>query len=55
MKRDKNNTDAPKHVLYSDVADRVPWASYQLHKIGGCACAWNDGNVFPAIDFKGNR
>ena len=28
------------------------WASYQIRKIAGCACA---GNVSPAIVFKGNR
>ena len=32
-----------------------PWASYQIRKIAGCACAGNAGNVFPATDFKGNR
>ena len=31
------------------------WVSYQIRKIAGCACAANAGNVFPAIDFKGNR
>ena len=31
------------------------WASYQIRKIAGCACAGNAGNVFPATDFKGNR
>ena len=31
------------------------WASYQMRKIAGCACAGNAGNVFPATDFKGNR
>ena len=25
-----------------------PWASYQIRKIAGCACARNAGNVFPA-------
>ena len=25
------------------------WASYQIRKIVGCACAGNAGNVFPAI------
>ena len=25
----------------------MPWASYQIHKIAGCACAWNAGNVSP--------
>ena len=33
----------------------VPWASYQIHKIAGCACARNTGNVFPATDLNGNR
>ena len=28
------------------------WASCQIGKIAGCACA---GNVFPATDFKGSR
>ena len=32
-----------------------PMASYQLHKIAGCACAGNAGDIFPATDFKGNR
>ena len=27
---------------------RSPWASCQICKIGGCACARNAGNVFPA-------
>ena len=31
------------------------WASYQIHKIAGRACAGNAGNVFPATDFKGNH
>ena len=31
------------------------WASSQIRKIAGCACAWNAGNVFLAIAFKGNR
>ena len=25
----------------------VPWASYQIRKIAGCACAGNAGKVFP--------
>ena len=24
-----------------------PWASYQIRKVAGCACAGNAGNVFP--------
>ena len=31
------------------------WASYQIRKIVGCACAGNAGSVFPATDFKRNR
>ena len=26
----------------------VPWTSCQIHKIMGCTCAGNTGNVFPA-------
>ena len=33
----------------------IPWASYQIGKIAGCADAGNAGNIFPATDFKGNR
>ena len=29
-----------------------PWASYQIRKIAGCACAGNDGNVFPCRRFQ---
>ena len=31
------------------------WASCQIRKIAGCACAGNAWNVFPATNFKGNR
>ena len=31
------------------------WASYQIRKIAGCACAGNVGNGFPGTDFKGNH
>ena len=30
-----------------------PWASYQIRKIAGCACAGNAGNVFPAHRLQG--
>ena len=33
----------------------TPWASYQIRKSVGCACAGNAENVFPATDFKGNH
>ena len=29
-----------------------PWASYQICKIAGCACAGNAGNVFPRRWFQ---
>ena len=29
-----------------------PWASYQIRKIAGCACAGNAGNVFPCRRFQ---
>ena len=28
------------------------WASYQIRKIAGCACAGNAGNVFPSRRFQ---
>ena len=31
------------------------WATCQIRKIAGCACAGNAGNVFPTADFKGDR
>ena len=30
----------------------VVWASYQIRKIAGCACAWNAGNVSPHRRFQ---
>ena len=30
----------------------VLWASYQIRKIAGCACAGNAGNVFPRRRFQ---
>ena len=34
------NRPLPPHLLLS-------WASYQIRKIAGCACAGNAGNIFP--------
>ena len=31
------------------------WAFYQIHKITGCLCAGNAGNVSPITDVIGNR
>ena len=30
----------------------IPWASYQIRKIAGCACAGNAGNGFPRRRFQ---
>ena len=30
----------------------ITWASYQIRKIAGCACAGNAGNVFPRRRFQ---
>ena len=40
-------------ALYSRLWNAFPWASYQIRKIVGCAYIGNEGNVFPATDFKG--
>ena len=32
--------------------DKVAWASYQIRKIAGCACAGNAGNVSPRRRFQ---
>ena len=31
-----------------------PWASFQIRKLEGCACAGNAGNVLPATEFIRN-
>ena len=43
------------HLRYRGQTFHTLWASYQIRKIAGCACAGNAGNVFPATDFKENR
>ena len=50
-------TSAVVRGAYLCIADGLfgSWASYQIRKIAGCACAGNDGNVFLATDFKGSR
>ena len=32
--------------------NKIQWASYQIRKIAGCACAGNAGNVFPRRRFQ---
>ena len=46
-----------QHIRFSMIAEcsKWPWASYQIGKIAGCACAGNAGTFSPAVDFKGNR
>ena len=39
---------SPRHSLSGFRA----WASYQIRKIAGCACAGNAGNVFPRRRFQ---
>ena len=38
------NLVTPAHQWFGGV---ISWASYQIRKIAGCACAGNAGNVFP--------
>ena len=43
------------HALISMAVYLIPsssWASYQIRKIAGCACAGNAGNVFPRRRFQ---
>ena len=37
---------------YSGTLSSLSWASYQIRKIAGCACAGNAGNVFPRRRFQ---
>ena len=43
--------DYPPKLVINTI--RVQWASCQIRKLTGCACAGNAGNVFPVTDFKG--
>ena len=42
------------HDMYYRISTILPspWASYQIRKIAGCACAGNAGNVFPCRRFQ---
>ena len=51
----EDDSKAPHHWLLQCNWYRAPRACYQIRKIAWCACAGNDGSVFPATDFKGNR
>ena len=50
-----NNSCITTQLCRITCRNTCPWVSYQIRKIAGCACTGNAGNVFPAIDFKGNR
>ena len=41
-----NTTSKTMWCNYSSIPS-LQWASYQIRKIAGCACAGNAGNVFP--------
>ena len=38
--------------LKSKITKTIPWASHQIRKIAGCACAGNAENVFPRRRFQ---
>ena len=44
-------TDVCSYLSKTNCCNYVPWASYQIRKIAGCACAGNAGNVFPRRRF----
>ena len=50
-----NNIKWATFVDNVDITDAYTWASYQIRKTVGCACAGNAGNFFPDNDFKLNR
>ena len=52
---DKSCTSLYKSIEQYFSGVGLSWASCQMRKIAGCACAGNAGNVFPATDFKGDR
>ena len=39
-------------LIHTGVIHDMTWASYQILKIAGCACAGNAGNVFPRRRFQ---
>ena len=39
-------------LIHTGVIHDMTWASYQIRKIAGCACAGNAGNVFPRRRFQ---
>ena len=57
--RNMRNTSVSSETIITDWKPYSPawvaWASYQILKIAGCACAGNAGNVFPATAGKRSR
>ena len=47
-----NHWKFEQHIILLFILHRRPWASYQIRKIAGCACAGNAGNVFPRRRFQ---
>ena len=40
-------TKRPMHAIHIQSLWWLLWASYQIRKMAGCACAGNVGNIFP--------
>ena len=55
MIKSYNSCPVSSNIACNDgerVSPYSPWASSQICKIAGCACAGNAGNVFPATEKK---
>ena len=48
----RNGHSNKHHVSHIIIMGTLEWASYQIRKIAGCACAGNAGNVFPRRRFQ---
>ena len=44
--------ETPSRPLWRHSNAVMAWASYQIRKIAGCACAGNAGNIFPRRRFQ---
>ena len=42
----------PADIWWRHNIETLSWASFQIRKIAGCACAGNAGNVFPRRQFQ---
>ena len=53
LEKHQIGTREPAYVCRAQCCLRADsWASYQIRKIAGCACAGNAGNVFPRHRFQ---